>query len=232
MAKTYKLSATPRTLVGRKVKQLRAAGQLPANIFGKGVVSMSIAVATDAFEKVYDQAGETGLIELTVDNAVHPVLVHMVQIHPVTSEILHIEFFQVNLKEKVHANVPLETVGESLAVKDSVGVLLTPVSEVEVEALPAEIPESIEVDISTLAALNDEIKVKELNVPAGVTVLTDPEMTVAKIAELVQQEEPEPAPAVEGADSAESSVEPKEGEDAAAEDSGEPKEATEEKTSE
>lgn len=228
MSKKYQLTATPRTLVGRKVKQLRAAGQLPANIFGKGVESMSIAVATDAFEKVYDQAGETGLIELTVDSAVHPVLVHTVQVHPVTSEILHIEFFQVNLKEKVHANVPLETVGESLAVKDSIGALLTPVSEVEVEALPAEIPESIEVDISTLAALDDEIKVKELKVPAGVTVLTDPEMTVAKIAALVQEEEPEPAPAVEGeAAEGETPAEGAEGAEAPADAEG--KEAAEEK---
>lgn len=232
MSKKYQLTALPRTLVGRKVKQLRAAGQLPANIFGKGVESMSIAVATDAFEKVYDQAGETGLIELTVDNAVHPVLVHMVQVHPVTSEILHIEFFQVNLKEKVHANVPLETVGESIAVKDSIGALLTPVSEVEVEALPAEIPESIEVDISTLAALDDEIKVKELKVPAGVTVLTDPEMTVVKIAALVQEEEPEPAPAEGAASDAVEGEAPAEGAEGEAPAAEEGKETTEEKASE
>lgn len=231
MSKKYQLTATPRTLVGRKVKQLRAQGQLPANVYGKNVESLSITVPADAFEKVYDQAGETGLIELTVDGQVRPVLVHMVQVHPVSSSILHIEFFQVNLKEKVHANVPLETVGESLAVKDSVGALLLPVSEVEVEALPAEIPEAIEVDISSLNALDDEIKVKELKIPAGVTVLTDPEMTVAKIGALVQKVEEEPVLAPAEEEAAEGAT-PAEGEEAAEGATESKEETAEEKSAE
>ena len=186
--KKYTLTAQERTVVGRKVKNLRAQGQLPATVYGKSGKSVSIAVAKDAFTDVYKKAGETGLVELAVGTETKPVLIHTVQLHPVSSQPLHVEFHQVDLKEKVHANVPLEFVGEAPAVAQKLGVLLTVLDEIEVEALPAELPENITVDISGLAEVNQELKVSDLKIPSGVVLLTDSGLTVVKVGPLVTRE--------------------------------------------
>jgi large subunit ribosomal protein L25 len=189
---SHKLQAEIRELTGKKVKNLRANGQLPATVYGKGVEPQTIVISLPDFKKVYQEAGETGLIELTVDGKKHPVLIHTVQIDPVKSSLLHVEFHEVNLKEKVHAEIPVELTGESIAVKEKVGVLLPLMDHIEVEALPTELPEKIEVDITGLAAINDQVIVGELTVPSAVTVLTDPTLIVVKIGAFVVEKEPEP----------------------------------------
>lgn len=185
----HKLSAEKRKLEGHKVKNLRQQGVLPGNIYGKGVKSLSVQVPAKDFLKVYKDAGETGIIELAVgDGESHPVLVHNLQLHPVTSKPLHVDFHQVNLSEKVKATVPVVTLGEAPAVASKLGILLTPISELEVEALPADLPEKIEVDVASLAAVDQEIKVKDLKISDKVTVSADPELVVAKIGELLTEE--------------------------------------------
>lgn len=186
--KTYTLTATNRTVIGRKVKHLRQEGQLPATVYGKGIKSMSITLSGDAFDQVYAKAGETGLVELTVGSEKRPVLIHTVQRHPVSDMILHIEFHQVDLKEKVHAKIPIELIGESPAVAQKLGVLLTVLDTIEVEALPADLPEKIIIDTSTLTDVNQELNVKDLTFPKGVTVLTDTGLTVVKVGPLVTKE--------------------------------------------
>lgn len=194
--KALALNANKRTVEGRKVKNLRRDGLLPATIYGNGLTPISVQVKTDEFAHAYKQTGETGLISLTVDGESHPVLVSTVQLDPVSSLPIHVEFHQVNLKEKIKANVPLVVVGESSAVKEKTGTLLQLLSEVEVEALPTDLPENIEVDISKLANVNDHLLVKELVMPAEVTLVTDPEIMIIKIGELVAPEpEPVAAPA-------------------------------------
>ena len=128
------LTAQKRTVLGRKVKTLRLEGVIPAHVFGHKIKTEHIQVKTGDFSKVYDAAGETGIVDLAVDNQKKPVLIRNVQIHPVTDEPLHIDFYQVNLAEKVKVNVPLEVVGEAPAVEKKIGLLLTPVSELEIEA--------------------------------------------------------------------------------------------------
>ncbi|MBI3955733.1 50S ribosomal protein L25 [Candidatus Gottesmanbacteria bacterium] len=186
--KKHSLTATKRDLLGRKVKKLRAAGQIPATVYGKKVKSVSVAVAADAFGKTYGEAGETGLVELSLNGSVRPVLVHHVQKHPVTGAVLHVEFHQVDLKQKVHANVPLVLVGDSPAVAEKKGVLLTILDEIEVEALPTDLVDKIEVDVSMLSEVNQEVKVKDLKVPSGLTVLSDAELTVVKVGSLISRE--------------------------------------------
>lgn len=186
--KKYTISATNRTLVGRKVKNLRKQGQIPATVYGKDLKSATIVMAGDLFLKVYKEAGETGLIELHIEKDVRPVLIHTVQIDPVSNAILHVEFHQVDLKEKVHAKVPVELMGISPAVEQKVGVLLTVLSEVEVEALPAELPEKIAVDVTGLSEVNQEVKVGDVQTTSGVTILTDAGLTIVKIAPLVTKE--------------------------------------------
>jgi large subunit ribosomal protein L25 len=201
--KKHTLNASKRTLVGRKVKQLRKAGLVPATIYGKKIESVSISVNTDEFKKLYSETGETGLVELMVEKDMHPVLIHNVQVNPVSGAFVHIEFYHVDLKVKVKANVPLELVGESQAVKDKSGVLLQVLNEIEVEALPAEIPEKIEVSVDKLAKINDELFVSDLKIPAGVELLTEKTQIVVRVSELVSKAaEAEEKAEVEAADAA------------------------------
>ncbi len=192
--KKHTLQATIRTSFGRKVKKLRTAGLIPANVFGNKIKSVSVAVEANAFTTVYKEAGETGVIALTIESEkeTRPVLVHQVQIDPVSGLLLHVEFFQVDLKEKVHARVPLELAGIPPAVEKNIGVLLTIVNEIEVEALPTELPEKIVVDVSDLIEVNQELKVSDLRVPKSVTVLSDAGLTVTKIGALTKVEEVAP----------------------------------------
>ncbi|MFH0750190.1 MAG: 50S ribosomal protein L25 [Candidatus Gottesmanbacteria bacterium] len=189
---SHKLQADVRTITGKKVKTLRSGGQLPATVYGKGIVPQTISVAIPEFSTVYREAGETGLIELIIGEKKHSVLIHTVQVDPVRNNFVHVEFHEVNLKEKVHADVPVELTGEASAVKEKLGVLLPLMDHIEVEALPAELPEKIVVDISGLAVVNDQIIVGELTVPSSVTVLTDPTRIVVKIGAFVVIKEPEP----------------------------------------
>lgn len=186
----HKLEAEIRKVTGRKVKDLRKAGIIPANIYGKKVKSLAVQLPLKNFEKVFTEVGETGLLELVVagEEKTRPVLIHNVQLDPLTSQPLHADFFQVDLKQKVTAMVPLEILGEPLAVKDKKGLLLHTLNEVEVEALPADLPEKIEVDVSVLAEVDQEIKLKDLKVPSQVNVLSDKNLVVCKIGPLVTAE--------------------------------------------
>ena len=181
------LLAQKRTVLGRKVKNLRKDGLIPAHVFGHKVSTIHVQVKTSDFAKVFEKAGETGIVDLAIDSQKKPVLIRNVQTHPVTDEPLHIDFYQVNLAEKVKVDVPLEIIGESPAVEKKIGLLLTPVSEVEVEALPADLPAKI--DVSKLENVGDEIKIKDLKVDrAKVAILADEELVVAQIGELVTKE--------------------------------------------
>ncbi|HUD20029.1 MAG TPA: 50S ribosomal protein L25 [Patescibacteria group bacterium] len=186
--KKYTLTGEKRELVGKKVKHLRREGKLPATIYGKKIKSASISISTDAFHKVYEEAGETGLVQLSVGGDTRPVLIHSVQVDPVSYVPLHVEFHQVDLKEKVHAKVSVELTGDSPAIAQKLGVLLSVLRDVEVEALPTDLPEKILVDISKLAEVNQELKVSDLSVASGVTVLTDGTLTIVKVGPLVTKE--------------------------------------------
>jgi large subunit ribosomal protein L25 len=185
--KKYQLNANVRKLVGRKVKNLRKNGEIPATIYGKNITSMSISVKAIDFEKVYAEAGETGLIELKLEKENKPVLINTIQKHPVNRDVMHIEFHQVDLKEKVKTHVPLEFIGIAQAVTNKEGALLELLQEIEVEALPMDLPEKIEVDVSGLIHVNDEIKVSKLKIISGVTFLTDPEVIMVKVASIVSK---------------------------------------------
>ncbi len=207
---TQQLSAEKRTITGRKVKQLRKKDILPASVYGKKVKSTMLQMSRKEFEAVYETAGETGVIELTGLGQVRPVLVKGVQVHPVTQEILHVDFHQVDLTEKVKSNIPIEVVGEAQAVADKKGVLLSILDAIEVEALPTDLPEKITVDVAHLAEVGDVVKVVQLSVPTSVAVLTDGELEVVKIDELITKEAEEQAKSDEEA-AAEQAAESEEG---------------------
>lgn len=194
-AKRPTLTVEKRAILGKKVKKLRREGVLPTNIYGKGIQSLAVQVSTKEFENVFKEVGETGLVDLHVNGEVRPVLIHNVHIEPLTHAPLHADFYQVNLKEKIKTMVPVVTVGEPKAVSEKIGLLLQPLSEVEVEALPEDLPENIEVNVEPLAAVDDQITIGELKASKGVEILTDPKQVVVKITELVSKEATEQAAA-------------------------------------
>ncbi|MDO8639671.1 MAG: 50S ribosomal protein L25 [bacterium] len=191
--KRPQLKVEKRELLGKKIKKLRKEGILPGNVYGKDVKSTAVQVPLAEFQKTYKEVGETGLLDLLLDSQTRPVLIHNLQVDSLTKLPLHADFFQVNLKEKVKTMVHIEIVGEAKAVSDKIGLVLQPLSEIEVEALPEALPEKIEVNIEPLAAIDQQITVGDLKLPQGVEVLTDPTQVVVKIAELVSKEAEEQA---------------------------------------
>lgn len=191
--KRLTLKVEDRKVLGKNVKRLRKEGILPANIYGKDVKSAAVQLPYEEFKKVFKEVGETGLLDVELEGKARPVLIHNVQYNHITREPVHADFYQVNLKEKVKTMVQLEIVGEPKAVTEKIGILLQPLSEVEVEALPEDLPEKIEVNVELLAAVDEQITVGDLKANQGVAILSDPTQVIAKIAELVTKEAAEQA---------------------------------------
>lgn len=226
----HTLKVTKREVFGKKVKRLRKEGSLPGNIYGHDFASVAVQMPTKEFNDVFEKAGHSGVVELALDGKTIPTLIHEVTSHHITRDVLHVDFYKVNLKEKVKAVVPVVLTGEPQAVTEKLGLLMHTLSEIEVEALPTDLPENVEVDVTSLAAVGDGVKVADLKVPAGVTIVTDSEQDVARIAELVSHEAEEQA-AEEAAAAEAASTEGGEGE-AGAESAETPAEPTEAPTAE
>ena len=193
------LSLEPRKILGKKVKTLRKQGIIPANIFGNKINSIAVQVKSTVFRPIYAQAGETQIVYVQVEGEKtdRPVLLTNISYDPMTSDILHVDLRQVNLKEKVIANIPIEITGESSAIKDLQATLITSLNEIEVEALPTDLPDHFTVDISLLKSIGDSIKVSDLNIDlTKIEVKADPETVVVTVAGQ-QKEEVVVAPAVE-----------------------------------
>lgn len=186
------LKAKTRKDVGRKVKLLRKQGILPANIYGKKIKSESIQIDLKEFLSVYKQVGDTKLFYINE----RPVLVANIQKDPVSDSLLHVDFHQVDLKEKVEAKVPVELIGESPAEKQSIGTVVQYLNEIEVEALPTDLPEKFEIDISTLSEVDQMVHVKDLPYDKSkIEVKTDLEEILVKVEPPQKEEVVAPAPA-------------------------------------
>src|SRR3989344_7445991 len=167
--KRYQLTAQPRKITGKQVKKLRREGILPANVYGKDIKSQSLQLPQKEFDKVFEEAGETGLVELKFDKQTVPTLIHNIQ-KDYRGTVLHADFFKVNLKEKVKAMIPIEFIGEPVAEQEKIGLLMEITHEIEVEALPTDLPEKIEVNVESLSRIDDQIVVSDVKVPQGVEV--------------------------------------------------------------
>jgi len=229
MTDKIKLKVTKRKITGRKVKQLRREGILPANIYGKDVKSLAVELPTKDFKQVFQKAGETSIIEITVDKETktRPVLVHNIHLHPVTDEFLHADFHQVDLTKKVTVDIPIELLGIAPAVSKG-GILLQVMDEVEVEALPTDLPDKFEIDISKLEEIGQAISLKELKIAKKVKLIKDNlDELIVKIEEPTKEEEkPVEEEPVEGEEVKEGE-EPVEGEEV--KEGEEPKEGEEKK---
>jgi len=181
------LDAKNRDIFGKKLKKVRIEGKLPGNIFGPDFKSQAITVDVKDFKRIYHTAKETGVVYLKADSKEIPVLIRNVQKHPVNNLLLHVDFRKIDLKQKIEAKVPVVVTGESPAVAQKGGILLTHLNDVTVEALPDQIPSSILVDISSLIEIGNEIKVSDLPKSDKYTIKEDAGKVVVSI--IVHKEE-------------------------------------------
>lgn len=186
------LKAEPREFIGRQVKRLRVQGYVPAVLYGHQVKTTPIQIEGKTLQRVLAKAGGNTLIALQIGKK-RPVLAlaREIQRDAIRHNILHVDFYQVVMTEKITAEVPLVLVGKAPAVEEHGGILVHGLNTVEVQCLPADLPSSLEVDLSSLAEFNDLVSVADLQVPSSVTILSEPESVIARIEapRMIEEEE-------------------------------------------
>lgn len=213
------LKAQPRTITGKHVARLRKTGQLPAVVYGRGEPSTNVTLDLHEFEQLRRYAGPNTLVDLSIDGEkARPILVQEVQLNHVTGRMLHADLYLVRMTDELTVDVPLVPVGKSAAVDDLGGTLLHVTENIRVKALPDHLPQAITYDLTPLNTFDDAIHVRDLAIPEDVTLLTDVDEIVAKVAPPRVEEEPVVAEAVEGEEAAEG----EEGAEGAAEGEGAP----------
>lgn len=190
----FKLAAKKREVYGKDNAVLRAQGLMPIVAYGQKSESASLVVSLGEFKKVLVKAGESTVVTLSTEAGDKSTLIHEVQNDPITGEPIHADFLIIDIHKVVEVGVPLTFVGESPAVKDLGGALVKVLHELEVEALPGDLPHEIEVDISTLVNLDSQITVADLKLPKGVKALAEAEEVVAAITEAGEEIKEEEAP--------------------------------------
>lgn len=175
------LNVTERKIFGKQLKKVRKEGLLPANIFGPEFKSQAVNVNVKDFLKMYKTAKETGVIYVKLGAQEIPALIKNVQLHPVENTILHVDFRKIDLTKKIQTAVPVKVTGQSEAVTQKAGVLLTLSDTLLVEALPKDIPQAIEVDISKLKELAQEIKVGDLAKSSAYEIKTPADKVVVSV---------------------------------------------------
>jgi large subunit ribosomal protein L25 len=205
------LNANTREILGKRTRRLHREGKLAAVVYGHNTKATPLVLDRMEFQKVFIKSGRTHLVDLVVDgDRTEKVLVREIQTHPRRLGPIHVDFYQVSLEEKITVEVPVHLVGESAAVKRGDADILQPIHAVRVECLPTDIPEAFEVDLTPLEEIESELRISDLTIPKGVTVLVDADELVVKIVHKRELKVEEEAPAAEAAVLAE-------GEEAAAE---------------
>ncbi len=183
------LKATIRKNLGKGVKILRKKGILPGILYGSKIKNLVLEIDSKEFDKAYQSAGESSLISLEIESKKTPVLIHDVQRDPLTQKLIHVDLYQPSLEEEVTVKVPLVFDGEPPAVRELGGTLVKSISEVEVRALPQNLPHEIRIDVSQLKTFEDKIFMKDLKLPSGVKFFKESETILAFVAPLEKVEE-------------------------------------------
>ena len=184
-----KLSAERRTVIGKQVGQLRRGGVLPAVLYGHGVEPTPIQINAREAARVLRYVRGAELIELSVDGEARQVLVQDIQRNSIRGDFLHVDFLAVDMARKLHVNIPLRLVGTSYAVQSLSGVLVRGLTEIEVECLPGDLVNSLDVDLGALNQIGTAIHVRDVVVPPALTVLTAPDELVARITAQAKEED-------------------------------------------
>ncbi len=203
------LKVANRDILGKKVKHLRRQGITPVHVFGHGIQSLALQCDTKELEQVLAQAGQTRLINLKLakERKARNVVVREFDRDWRKGQLVHVDFYQVKMEEKIRVEVPVVLIGESPALKSKENMLDHELATFTVECLPAKIPDSIEVDVSSLAELDQAIRVKDITLDKDISVLNSPDLVVAKVSlrhvekvveEVVEEEVTAEAEAAEG----------------------------------
>ena len=187
------LNAQKREILGSKVSQLRKSGYVPAVLYGKGQESIPLQVLVKDFKKAFELAGESTLVFLNIDGQAYPIIIHDIAKDAISDEILHADFYKVSLDEKIKAKVAVVFQGESPAVKDLGGIFVRNINEIEIEALPQDLPHEIVIDMSSLKNVGDQILVKDLRLDSKLKVMAEAEEIVATVQEPMSEAELEKA---------------------------------------
>ncbi len=181
--KQTELLATTREILGKKVRFLRRQGITPTHLFGHNVESVALQCDTTQLKRVLAQTGQTRLISLKIDETKKPrnVVVREVQREPRTRELLHVDFYQVSMAEKIRVEVPIVSIGEAPALKVKENFLLQELNSLSVECLPGEIPNRVEIDLTSLTGVGRAIHVKDIMLDKDGTILSNPEQLIVKI---------------------------------------------------
>jgi len=217
------LTGQLRHILGKKAQTLRDDNLLPAVIFGKGLESVPITVKYNDFVKLYKEVGETSVFDVVIDGKQHPVLVKDVHMHHITSTPIHVGFYEVNLKEKINANIPVEVINEEKnpLIKNGEAILLILLNEIEVEALPTDLPENFLIDATTLTDMDAVVLARQLDYDREKVEIVgaEPDEIVVKLdyAQMLEEEEEEvevdEAEAIAGIEATEEKEEGEEGEE-------------------
>lgn len=188
--KTLKLDVQKRTILGKKTEGIREDGLIPAVIYGRSTESTAISLPLAVFEKCYREAGESSLVDLSIDNAGSvKALIHDVQRDAVTDRVIHVDFYAVTMTEKLNATIQFKFTGEPKAVKALGGVLVKNLSEVDVRCLPSDLVSEIIVDLSPLQTFEDTITIKDLPIPPGMEILGQDDTIIATVMPPISEEE-------------------------------------------
>ena len=191
---TLKLS--PRSVTGKKVKELRKSGQVPVHLYGRGIESQALQAEAHVLRRVLPQVGTNIPLSLELDDAAEGeniCFVREIQRHPVTEEVLHVDFLRVDVSRAIQAEVPIGLTGSSPAVRELGGTLLQPLLSLLVEALPMDVPASLQVDVSQLDDFEKGIFVRDIELGPAVTLVSDPDEMVARVSPPRLEVEDEPS---------------------------------------
>jgi large subunit ribosomal protein L25 len=188
------LKAEKRDILGKKTESLRQAGIVPAELYGHNSENLHLAVSAKDFRNIFKEAGGNVIVNLEIDGVKYPVLINDTSVDPLSGEFKSIDFYEVRMDEEIISSIPLEFIGVSPAVKDLDGIFVKAMDEVEVEALPANLPKSIEIDIAGLTELGQSLFVKDIIVSGEFKIVVDPDTVIATVSE-PKEEEVEVAPA-------------------------------------
>lgn len=191
MEKTV-IQAEKRSVIGKQVKALRREGKLPAVIYGYGIDPISIVLDTRSSSRILAKASSSTLVTIELEGVQYPTLVREKQLDFIRNSLIHVDFLAVSMTEKLTANVAVHITGVAPAVKEFSAILVTGLTELEVECLASDLPESFTVDVSSLTEIGSGIYVKDVVPPPNVEILSDPEeVLVVATAMAVEEEEAE-----------------------------------------
>jgi large subunit ribosomal protein L25 len=193
------LKANKREVMGKKTRFLRREGQTPAHLFGHGVESLALQCDTDELQHTISRKGTTRLVNIKVggEKDARRVFIREIQRDPLTGMLIHVDLYQVNKSEKIKVALPIIFTGMAPALKQKNNIIEHIIQELDVESLPDDLPPQIEIDISSLAEVNQSISVRDIKLKPGVVIVAPPDQLIVKISQVAEEKEEVVAPTAE-----------------------------------